>query len=94
MGDDNTVPDADDTSPPFQQLADSYEAGLEASGEAGEEFNDGGGSSEDPAFFHLKNAQVDAGVSWQPRSDPSGMYWRGRISSVDGFALAGTGEQE
>jgi hypothetical protein len=40
----------------------------------------------DTEFIHLKNAKFSYGNSLAP-SDNKGIYWRGRLSSIDGFFL-------
>jgi hypothetical protein len=37
-----------------------------------------------PEFIHLKNARILAGSQMVP---PSGMWWRARLSEVDGFTV-------
>lgn len=43
-------------------------------------------SENSPTFIHLKNAKY-LGVHGQSVSPSSGSWWRGRISSVDGFSF-------
>jgi len=45
-------------------------------------------NSSDPLYFiHLKDAHIFGAANTQIPSTSTGMYWRGRLSSVDGFFM-------
>lgn len=63
---------------------EGFIAGLEVGAQAYpvEEFDEETADPSSPRYIHLRNAQVVAPSGFMPAR---GMWWRGRLTSVDGF---------
>lgn len=79
----------------FGSWAEAYpdpeELGLEETKDSGDEGESDASEAEElrPAYFHLRNARMVSGPTVMPPEKREGFLWRGKISSVDGFAFGG-----
>lgn len=79
-----------------QKLYPPRRAGADKSAEsapdAGEQDADDDDQKQPPEFIHLRDARIISGTQVTPTND--GIWWRGRISEVDGWFLGTLGQDQ